>query len=253
MPDPPEDSVAIYDFSGLPAGLGGPNIFGGAPGGGNTVIAARHSSRASGPLLFYRLGSVASGDEVEIVLAGTTFSYGIVVACIVPVASFNAVVRRTAQEVLTLITDSESGPDFRLVAIAERRPGSVEARCPSGNAAGAANPSGTAPTPDPPRPAGGPPPLSLVYESRLPPGSLEGALAASLVYRFRVSPPVSGLGAATFTLAAIGQPDREVRVSIKGDIVDLPFGLNAPPGRYSLAIRLPDGRIASAEFEHRRE
>jgi sortase (surface protein transpeptidase) len=253
MADPPEDRVAIYDFSAPPPDRGGPSFFGGAPGGGNTVVYARHSSRQSGPLLFHRLSSLTPGDEADILLGGNRFSYRIVILCTVPSGSFDQVVRRTSNEVLTLITDSDTGPDFRLVAIAERRPGSLPVQCPAGSPAGAANPTGVQVQPAAPALATEAPSLSLVYESRLPPGSLEGALASSLVYRFRIAGAGSGLRDSTYTVSAAGQPDRELRASINNDVIDLPVPTNLPPGPYTLTVRLSDGRTVSVSFEHTRD
>jgi hypothetical protein len=132
MPNPPDTHVGIYDFSGVAQSSGGPNAYGGMPGSGNTVVAAKHSA-PGGPLLFFRLTSLTSDDSVEITFGGQSYSYRIVIVCTAASGDFTSIVRRTSRDVLTLITDSQQGPGFRTFAVAEREQGSLQPRCPAGN------------------------------------------------------------------------------------------------------------------------
>jgi hypothetical protein len=132
MPDPPPDQVGIYDFSGVAASAGGGSAYGGTPGSGNTVVAGRHSS-PGGPLPFYRLTSLAGGDMVELSIGGATYAYRVVILCSASAGDFTNVVRRTSQEVLTLLTDGTQGGGNRHYAVAERQGRSLEPKCPAGN------------------------------------------------------------------------------------------------------------------------
>lgn len=99
-PRGPED-VALYDFSAF-GGLGGwPGI------GGNTVLSGHVDYVNVGPAVFWRLGDLQPGDEIELHLDdGSIIKYTVRWNRTVDDASsdWNSIVAATSQESVTLIT-----------------------------------------------------------------------------------------------------------------------------------------------------
>ena len=246
MPNPPSDQVGIYDFSGLAPSAGGPDGSGGNPGRGNTVLAGAHSnSKWSASLLQPRHRDGGRHRRAERWWQNFHLQHRSGLHCGGDGLRSRGT-RRTDREALTLITDTNNPRGGRLYVVAEREPGSIGRECPAGTpvTSGTSAPSQPANPPSQSGPSG-----ILQFDSRLPPGSLEGALAGSLVYRFRITGS-GNFAQATYTLSSQGQPDREVRVSFRNNVIDVPFPSSLPPGRYTLTLRLSDGRTFSAEFDH---
>jgi LPXTG-site transpeptidase (sortase) family protein len=116
MPNPEgPDDVAYYDFTSWP-GLGG------APGrGGNAVFAGHVDSgskackngtvRPPCQAVFWDINGLRTGDQVQVLVSGTTYNYRVVSNQPVSATSgdWNTIVSSTAQESITLIT---CGGDF---------------------------------------------------------------------------------------------------------------------------------------------
>lgn len=123
QPETPED-VGIYDWQTW-------TLYGGAPGYGNTTLAAWGDEVERGDV-FAGLEALSQGDEVTLVLSGERITYGVVVKCRIDVAELDPVLAREGPERMTLLPMSPS--EIRVIAIAERHPGTVPAECPVGEA-----------------------------------------------------------------------------------------------------------------------
>jgi len=142
-PDGAED-VALYDFG--VAGLGG------APGGGNVVMAARSLSEVAckggaepAPCkgAFFPLASVPPGERIDVTWKGASYLYQVVSICNLATRDFgDGLYRRTTNEQLTLLTGiGELGPagfSHTLVVIAKRAPVTQSEPCPAGTKTGPA-------------------------------------------------------------------------------------------------------------------
>jgi LPXTG-site transpeptidase (sortase) family protein len=102
MPDPEDPrSVIWYDFSAIP-GLGGR-----PGGGGNSVLAGHFEYHDFGPAVFWNLGNLRQGDEIDLRLQdGTEYRYAARSNDVVDAtsASWDDIVASTSEESVTLIT-----------------------------------------------------------------------------------------------------------------------------------------------------
>lgn len=120
LPTGTTEAVDIFDFSELPG-------FGGRPGTGNTVVAG---IPMEGVGSFSGLRGLQLGDQIQLSLGGRVFDYTAVIVCRAPVEAFEALLKTTTAEILTLI--QASSDNERLYAIAERVPNSIPRVCPEG-------------------------------------------------------------------------------------------------------------------------
>jgi hypothetical protein len=140
-PDGAED-VALYDFG--VAGLGG------APGGGNVVMAGRSLSevacnggREQPPCegAFFKLAAIPVGERIDVTWKGVSYRYQVVAVCNVAARDFgDGLYRRTSTEQLTLLTGTgelgQTGFSHLLVVIARRAPVTSGEACPAGTNTG---------------------------------------------------------------------------------------------------------------------
>jgi hypothetical protein len=146
MADPPTpDVVALYDFSAYP-GLGG---MPGRPG--NAVISGHRDSdkpcnegRVPPPCegIFWHLPVVEVGAELTLFFGRQAYSYRVRLRCVADLGPFEAIVRSTPGETVTMITSTGPfvqgrGYTQRLLVIGERGAGTLSS-CPDGTQPAAA-------------------------------------------------------------------------------------------------------------------
>ncbi len=136
------DDVAIYEF--------GLAQFGGSPGAGNVVMAARSLSEVAckggaepAPCkgAFFELGSVPLGERVDVTWQGASYRYQVVSICNVAARNFgDSLYWRTSTEQLTLLTGigelGQAGFSHLLIVIAKREPVTSSEPCPEGTKTG---------------------------------------------------------------------------------------------------------------------